>query len=408
MDDRPVSNRTLSTTTRLLGRGLFRDHLGPAAPATTFPGLTAAEDRERVESGQTNVTPRPGGHTTWDIIRTNVFTWFNLMLGALFVAVVVFGSWKDGLFGVIIVTNALIGIVQEMRAKIALDRLSVLTAPAAKVIRGGENQEVPVASVVLDDVLRISAGDQIVADGEILESHSLEVDESLLTGESVPVSKEAGDSLMSGSFVVMGSGAFRATAVGADAYAQRLTGEGKRYVRLRSDLVIGINNILRVIGVGILPVGAFLVWAQFRMGVTVEHGVNNTVAALVAMIPQGLVLLTSIAFAVSAVTLARRKVLTRELPAVEGLARVDVLCIDKTGTITEPRPAFERFEALAAAGPGFAARSAGTSGIGAFATRTGTRFPALGARPDGSYGFGAEFHLRCPRGLATRCRKAGK
>lgn len=326
------------------------DHLGPAAPATTFPGLTAAEVRERVEAGQTNVTPRPGGHTTWDIIRTNVFTWFNLMLGALFVAVVVFGSWKDGLFGVIIVTNALIGIVQEMRAKIALDRLSVLTAPAAKVIRGGENQEVPVASVVLDDVLRISAGDQIVADGEILESHSLEVDESLLTGESVPVSKEAGDSLMSGSFVVMGSGAFRATAVGADAYAQRLTGEGKRYVRLRSDLVIGINNILRVIGVGILPVGAFLVWAQFRMGVTVEHGVNNTVAALVAMIPQGLVLLTSIAFAVSAVTLARRKVLTRELPAVEGLARVDVLCIDKTGTITEPRPAFEKFEALAATG----------------------------------------------------------
>jgi cation-transporting ATPase E len=259
-----------------------------------------------------------------------------------------FGSWKDGLFGAIIVINALIGIVQEMRAKIALDRLSVLTAPAAKVVREGRDQQVPVAQVVLDDVIRVTAGDQIVADGETLESGSLEVDESLLTGESVPVTKEPGDRLLSGSFVVAGSGIFRATAVGSDAYAQRLTGEGKRYVRLRSDLVTGINNILRVIGIGIIPVGAFLVWAQFRMGATIEHGVNNTVAALVAMIPQGLVLLTSIAFAVSAVTLARRKVLTRELPAVEGLARVDVLCIDKTGTITEPHPAFERFEAAAA------------------------------------------------------------
>jgi cation-transporting ATPase E len=352
VDDRPVSESGSEHGDMSSPDGTSSDRPGPAAPAATFPGLTAAEVRERVEAGRTNATPRPGGHTTWDIIRTNVFTWFNLILGVLFVAVMVFGSWKDGLFGAVIVINAFIGIVQEMRAKIALDRLSVLTAPAAKVIRDGEDREVPVAGVVLDDVLRISAGDQIVADGEILESHSLEVDESLLTGESVPVSKEAGDSLMSGSFVVAGSGVFRATAVGADAYAQRLTGEGKRYVRLRSDLMIGINNILRVIGVGIVPVGAFLVWAQFRMEATVEHGVNNTVAALVAMIPQGLVLLTSIAFAVSAITLARRKVLARELPAVEGLARVDVLCIDKTGTITEPRPAFEQFEALATAGAG--------------------------------------------------------
>ena len=147
-----------------------------------------------------------------------------------------------------------------------------------------------------------------------------------------------------------GSGSFRATAVGADAYAQRLTGESKRYVRLRSDLVTGINNVLRIIGIGIVPVGALMIWAQFRMGATMAHGVANTVAALVAMVPQGLVLLTSIAFAVSAIALARRNVLTRELPAVEGLARVDVLCIDKTGTITEPHPAFERFEALPADG----------------------------------------------------------
>ncbi len=313
-------------------------------------GLTSGEVRERVAAGHTNVTPRPGGRTTWDIIRTNTLTYFNLILGVLFVFMVTFGSWRDALFGAIIVINSFIGIFQEMRAKIALDRLHVLTAPAARVIRDGEEREVPVGEVVLDDVLRVTVGDQIVADGDTLESLSLEVDESLLTGESAPVLKEAGDPLLSGSFVVAGSGLFRTTAVGAEAYAQRLTGEGKRYVRLRSDLMTGINNILRVIGIGIIPVGALLIWAQFRMDVTMEQGVTNAVAALVAMIPQGLVLLTSIAFAVSAITLARRKVLTRELPAVEGLARVDVLCIDKTGTITEHVPAFDRFERLDAGG----------------------------------------------------------
>jgi len=317
------------------------------APAT---GLTWEEVQARVVAGQTNVTPRPGGRTTWDIVRSNTLTWFNLILGVLFAFMLIFGSWRDALFGWIIVINAMIGIAQEMRAKIALDRLSVLTAPAAKVIRDGTETDVPVAEVVLDDVLLVSAGDQIVADGEVIESRSLEADESLLTGESAPVIKESGDRLLSGSFVVAGSGSFRATAVGADAYAQRLTGESKRYVRLRSDLVTGINNVLRIIGIGIVPVGGLMIWAQFRMGATMAHGVTNTVAALVAMVPQGLVLLTSIAFAVSAITLARRNVLTRELPAVEGLARVDVLCIDKTGTITEPHPAFERFEALRADG----------------------------------------------------------
>jgi len=323
-----------------------RSPSGDATQEASPLGLSTAEVRARVAAGQVNVTPRPGGRTTWDIVRGNVFTWFNLILGVLFVAMVSFGSWKDALFGSILVINTIIGIVQEMRAKVALDRLSLLTTPAVKVVRDGAVQELPVADVVLDDVLQGAAGDQIVADGEALTSQSLEVDESLLTGESVPISKEPGDKLLSGSFVGAGSGLFRATAVGADAYAQRLMGEGKRYVRLRSELLNGINGILRVIGLGIIPVGGLLIWAQFRMDATVEHGVTNTVAALVAMIPQGLVLLTSIAFAVSAITLARRNVLTRELPAVEGLARVDVLCIDKTGTITEPQPAFDRFELL--------------------------------------------------------------
>jgi cation-transporting ATPase E len=329
--------------------------------AAVLSGLTAVQVREQVAAGHTNAAPRPGGRSVWDIIRGNVFTWFNLILGVLFVAVVAFGSWKDSLFGAIIVINAAIGIFQELRAKIALDRLAVLTAPSAEVVRDGLEAHIPVASVVLGDLVRVRSGDQVVADGEVLESNSLEVDESLLTGESVPVVKGPGDRLLSGSFVIAGNGVFKTTAVGPDAYAQRLTGEGKRYVRLHSDLVKGINDILWVIGIGILPVGGLLIWAQFRLGAGVQQGVTDTVAALVAMVPQGLVLLTSIAFAVSAVTLARRNVLTSELPAVEGLARVDVLCIDKTGTITEPRPAFERFEALVRQG-GHAARAGSKGG----------------------------------------------
>jgi cation-transporting P-type ATPase E len=321
---------------------------GGTLPAEGFAerGLTAEEVRARTEAGQTNVTPRPGGRTTWDIVRGNTFTFFNLILGILFVVMMIWGNWRDALFGWVIVINSSIGIYQEMRAKLVLDRLNLLTAPAANVVRDGQAQDIPVADVVLGDVVRIASGDQIVADGDVLVSRDLELDESLLTGESVPVHKEAGARLLSGSFVVAGSGVFTTTAVGSDAYAQRIAGESKRYVRLHSDLVSGINGFLRVIAIGILPVAALMIAAQFRMGATVEQGVTNTVAALVAMIPQGLVLMTSIAFAVAAVTLARRKVLTRELPAVEGLARVDVLCIDKTGTITEPQPAFERVELL--------------------------------------------------------------
>ncbi len=314
------------------------------AEAPVITGLSSAEVRRRTAAGQVNTTPRPGGRTTLDIIRGNTLTYFNLILGTLFACMMIFGSWRDALFGWIIFINAFIGIFQEMRAKIALDRLTLISTPAAKVIRDGQEQEVPVGQVVLGDVLRVTAGDQIVADGQVLVSNDLEVDESLLTGESVPEVKQVGDRLLSGTFVVAGSGIFEATAVGPNAYAQRITGAGKRYVRLHSELVAGINKFLRIIGLGIIPVGVLLIWAQFRMDLDMEAGVTNTVAALVAMVPQGLVLLTSIAFALSALTLARRNVLTRELPAVEGLARVDVLCIDKTGTITEPHPAFERLE----------------------------------------------------------------
>ena len=308
------------------------------------PGLTSEEVRARVAAGQVNLAPGRAGRSTWDIVRSNTLTWFNLILGVLCVLMITLGTWRDALFGVIIVVNAIIGIAQEIRAKIALDRLSVLTAPLAKVIRDGREQEIGTTEVVLGDVLLLTAGDQIVADGDTLDSRGLEVDESLLTGESVPVLKNPGDPLLSGGLVVAGAGALVATAVGAEAYAQRVVGEGRAYTRMHSDLVYGINRILRLVGIVILPVGGLLVWSQYRTATSLAEGVTSTVAALVAMVPQGLVLLCSIAFAVSAIKLARQNVLTRELPAVEGLARVDVLCIDKTGTITEPQPAFERFE----------------------------------------------------------------
>ena len=360
-------------------------------------GLSSEEVRTRTTAGKTNLTPRPGGRSTWDIVRSNTFTFFNGILGVLCVVMLVFGNWRDALFGWVIIINSSIGIYQEMRAKLVLDRLNLLTAPAAKVVRDGQDLDIPIDAVVLGDVVRIAAGDQIVADGEVLVSRDLEVDESLLTGESAPIQKELEAKLLSGSFVVAGSGVFVTTAVGIEAYAQHIAGESKRYTRLRSDLTAGINGFLRVIAVAILPVAGLMVWAQFRMDATVAEGVTNTVAALVAMIPQGLVLMCSIAFAVAAVTLARKKVLTRELPAVEGLARVDVLCIDKTGTITEPQPAVERVELFGggAATGGTATDEAGTAAAGdAPADRAGT---AAGAAETGAAeaetaaaGFGGE------------------
>jgi cation-transporting ATPase E len=293
------------------------------APETPSPevGLTSEEVRARAAAGHVNTLPNRTSRSVWDIVRANIFTWFNLILGVLFVFMITFGSWRDALFGSIVVINAVIGIAQEMRAKITLDRLSLLTASTARVVRDGTERDIPIAEIVIDEVVRLSPGDQIAADGDVLHSHGLEVDESLLTGESVPVLKSQGADVLSGSFVVAGAGLFQVNAVGDQAFAQRIAGEGRRYARMRSDLQDGINGFLKVVGLGIVPMAALLIWSRWRAGVSVSDGVTNTVAALVAMVPQGLVLLTSIAFAVSAVVLARRNVLVQELPAVEGLAR---------------------------------------------------------------------------------------
>ena len=251
------------------------------------------------------------------------------------------------MFGFVIFFNTLIGIVQEVRAKRTLDRLAVLSAPKARVVRGGDTREVAIEQVVLDDLCLLRSGDQLSADGIVRTSEGLEVDESLLTGESDPVAKDVEDEVLSGSIVVAGSGSFQTTRVGADAYARKLATEARRFTLVRSELMSGINTILRYVQWAMIPTAAVLAISQFAT----EHGwrdaVSGIVAGTVAMVPEGLVLLTSIAFAVAAVALARRQVLVQELPAVEGLARVDVVLLDKTGTITDGEIVFSAVEPLA-------------------------------------------------------------
>lgn len=318
---------------------------GSEQPADT-DGLTTAEVKERVESGQTNAVKEATSRSYWHIIRANVFTRFNAILGTLFIIVLIFGSPRDGLFGLVLVGNTFIGIVQEVRAKWTLDRLHVLSAPKARVVRGGAVSEVAIEQVVLDDVLDLRTGDQVIVDGTVLRADGLEIDESLLTGESVPVNKHPGDEVFSGSFLVSGAGLFRATGVGADSYARKLAAEARRYQVVPSELRDGINTILRYITWIMVPVGALLLASQMHVYGTFRKAMPGTVAGLVGMVPEGLVLLTSVAFAVSAVALGRRRVLVQELPAVEGLARVDVICVDKTGTLTDGNLEFSSMEQL--------------------------------------------------------------
>ncbi|MDI6831430.1 MAG: HAD-IC family P-type ATPase [Actinomycetota bacterium] len=306
--------------------------LGPSYPER---GLTFEEVRERVERGETNAVKEKSSRSLASIIRVNVFNRFNAILGILAVVVLVIGPWRDALFGMVLVFNTLIGIVQELRAKWTLDRLTLLSAPRARVVREGELLEVPREEVVLDDLLELQAGDQVLVDGVVLASEGLEVDESLLTGESVPVAKRPGDTVLSGSFVSSGAGRFRATAVGENAYARRLAAEAKKYALVQSDLRDAINTILRYITYVMIPAAILLAVSQMLTHSDFDDSILATVAGLVGMVPEGLVLLTSLVFAVSAVALARRRVLVQELPAVEGLAKVDVICLDKTGTLTE-------------------------------------------------------------------------
>lgn len=317
----------------------------PAAPPN-LSGLTAQDVQRRIAAGAVNTIPSGPSRTVAEIIKANVFTLFNLLLGVLLVIILIVAPIQDALFGVVLVTNAAIGIIQELRAKRTLDQLALLSAPRAQVIRDGTSAEIPVDQVVLDDLLAVTAGDQIVVDGLVVQSSGLEVNESLLTGESDPVLKDTADEVLSGSFVSAGSGIYKARRVGTDAYATQLASEARQFTLVRSELRRGIDWILAAIGWVMIPTIVLLVWSQVRANDEVTEAIRVAVAGMVAMVPQGLVLLTSVAFAVGVVRLGRRKVLVQELPAVEGLARVDVVCFDKTGTLTEGRLAVESVDLL--------------------------------------------------------------
>jgi len=303
----------------------------------TSLGLTNAEVAERVARGQTNDLPPRSGRTTADIVKANVFTRINFLLMVLFIMVLSTGSIVNSLFGFLIIINSGIGIFQELKAKRTLDSLAVVGEGKPLVRRAGVVAELPRESIVLDDIIEIGPGDQIIVDGEIVEASYLEVDESLLTGESDTLEKQPGHEVMSGSFVVSGVGAFRATRVGHDSYAAKLTAEASKFSLVKSELQTGINKILRLITWLLVPVGAATIWVQWTQnpGETWQQIVLRMSGALVPMVPEGLVLLTSLAFAVGVIRLGQLNVLVQELPAIEGLARVDVVCADKTGTLTE-------------------------------------------------------------------------
>ncbi|MFB6436030.1 HAD-IC family P-type ATPase [Streptomyces sp. NPDC056411] len=316
--------------------GPDRAPAGRSAQQPVHPGLTAAEVAERVARGEVNDVPVRSSRSTADIVRANVFTRFNAIIGVLFAIILVIGPLQDGLFGFVIVANTGIGIVQELRAKKTLDKLAVIGEARPTVRRGGTADRIPTSEVVLGDLIELGPGDKAVVDGEVLESDGLEIDESLLTGEADPVLKKPGEPVLSGSFVVAGGGAFTATKVGREAYAAQLAEEASRFTLVHSELRSGISRILKYVTWMMIPTALGLILSHLlTLGLPGDEAIRRMVAGIVPMIPEGLVLLTSVAFAIGVIRLGRKQCLVQELPAIEGLARVDVVCLDKTGTLTE-------------------------------------------------------------------------
>lgn len=324
-------------------------------PKVEVSGLSTEEVAQAVSCGDVNITSKQTSRSLMDIVRANVFTLFNAIIFTAMVVVLATGSWKDAVFGVVILVNTGIGIVTELKAKRTLDRLSILVASYAMVRRGGKNIEIPHKDIVLGDVLWLRAGEQVPADVEVLESWGLEMDESMLTGESATVRKAKGDNVYSGSTAVSGMALTRVTAVGEHSYAAKLAAQAKVYTKTISDLSRGINTILKYMTMVVVPLCVLLVWSQMhKVGGFVEAwqtgawrgAVVSAVAGVVGMIPEGLVLLTSLNFAVAAMRLARKQTLVQELESVETLARVDCLNLDKTGTITDGGIAFVGVENL--------------------------------------------------------------
>jgi cation-transporting ATPase E len=313
-------------------------------PQVEERGLEAREVQARAERGETNLLDNPTSRSLTQIIRANVFTLFNGIIFVAMLMVLATGSWRDAVFGLVIIVNTGIGVITELRAKRTLDRLSILVAAHPLVRRDGHDIAISHDGIVLDDLLWIRSGEQVPADAEILHSWGLELDESMLTGESNTVRKQPGDSVYSGSNAVSGLALAKVSAVGRQSYAAKLTAQAKVYTKTVSDLNQGINTILKVLTFLVVPLCALLIWSQVRVvggwseaiaGGEWRQAVVSAVAGVVGMIPEGLVLLTSLNFAIAAMRLARNNTLVQELEAVETLARVDCLNLDKTGTITD-------------------------------------------------------------------------
>jgi len=305
-------------------------------------GLTASEVQRKIEDGQINQVEENLLKSDKEIIKENTINIFNILNFVLALLVLLVGSPKNTLFFGVVVINTLIGIIQELRAKHTIDKLSVLAKTKAVVLRDGLLKQIDQEDIVLGDILYLRNGDQIPVDGNLLAGAGVEVDESLLTGEADRVQKAQRDKLFSGSFVTAGECFYQGTAVGKDNFAEQLTSEAKTKKTGNSELTKVLSRMIAVLTIVIIPVGLGLFYSQYQASDSIKQAVLGTVAALVSMIPEGLMLLTSVAFAVGAANLARKKVLVQALPSIETLARVDVICLDKTGTITDGTLKFEQ------------------------------------------------------------------
>jgi cation-transporting P-type ATPase E len=312
--------------------------------ATSVDGLTAGEVATRTARGQTNRVEERTSRTYGEIVRRNVFTRFNAIITALAIVVLVVGNPIDALFAGIMVVNIGIGVLQEVRAKRTLDALRILIAPTVTVRRDGHDSTLVARDLVIDDIVRLGAGDQVPVDAVVVDAAGFEVDESALTGEADAVSKQPGDEVLSGSAVVAGSASVRAVRVGTETWIHALVAQAKEFTLTRSELRTGVDQILRAVTWILLPLAALLLWSQLRANSSVADALVSAVAGVVGLVPQGLVLLVSVAMAVAVGRLARNHVVVQELYAVEGLARIDVLCVDKTGTLTTGQFALDAIE----------------------------------------------------------------
>jgi len=314
---------------------------------STLTGLTAAQVAERIADGRVNIVDDRNSRSLGSIIRANTFTYFNALIGGLWILMLLCAPLIDSLFGIVIVINTAIGIIQEYRAAQTLAKLSLVGQAQALVRRDGVDAEIPPNQIVLDDIIIVRTGDQMLVDAQVLQSHGLELDESLLTGEADPVPMEIGSAALSGSFAVAGSGLVQATKVGADSYASVIAAEATKFSVTNSELRNSIQRFIKLVSWALIPIGIALFVSQYRANDgRIRDAVAGTVPGIITMVPEGLVLLTSVAMAVATIRLAERKVLVQDMPAVEVLARVDVVCVDKTGTLTQPGMAVQQLVTL--------------------------------------------------------------